>query len=411
MQTYRSIIQYRLPSFAVFSVSFLAFSVSLGVAMVSIAKLLLLIAVLGQFIKDVRNRSFPLLNSWPQLTWWMLAAMAWMSLSVLWTEASTSDALAGWGRHSRILWFLAVFYLLRTPTLALLTLKWFVAGMVIMMLSSWALVAGLPVPWATAKQLPSLGIVHGSTLEQPVLLTLLAVVLWFMRDHWPQGFWRYLPIAILLLTVLNVFFVMTGRSGFLVMLLFITLAVWWQLPRKWRWLVVGLPFALGALMMLISPRFQAKTTEVIRDVSVYRQGGIDASQAQRLDYWHRSLLAMKESPLLGHGVGSWRMNYHRLGGMQVDAPSNPHQQYLLWAVESGAVGLFLFLGILVFQLKGAYALPLNAKQTLLTVTAIAAVMGLMNCPYFGAGMGECLVYLAASLLALREMQQPLSDRS
>ena len=411
MQIYRSIIQYRLPSFAVFSVSFLAFSVSLGVAMVSIAKLLLLVAVLGQFIKDVRNRSFPLLNSWPQLTWWMLAAMAWMSLSGMWTEANTSDALAGWGRHSRILWFLAVFYLLRTPTLALLTLKWFVAGMVIMMLSSWALVAGLPVPWATAKQLPSLGIVHGSTLEQPVLLTLLAVVLWFMRDHWPKGYWRWAPLLVLLLTVLNVFFVMTGRSGFLVMLLFITLAVWWQLPRKWRWLVVGLPFALGALMMLISPRFQAKTTEVIRDVSVYRQGGIDASQAQRLDYWHRSLLAMKESPLLGHGVGSWRMNYHRLGGMQVDAPSNPHQQYLLWAVESGAVGLFLFLGILVFQLKGAYALPLNAKQTLLTVTAIAAVMGLMNCPYFGAGMGECLVYLAASLLALREMQQPLSDRS
>jgi len=411
MQTYRSIIQYRLPSFAVFSVSFLAFSVSLGVAMVSIAKLLLLIAVLGQFVKDVRNRSFPLLNSWPQLTWWMLAAMAWMSLSVLWTEASTSDTLAGWGRHSRILWFLAVFYLLRTPTLALLTLKWFVAGLVIMMLSSWALVIGLPVPWASAKELPSLGIVHGSTLEQPVLLTLLAVVLWFMRDHWPKGYWRWAPLLVLLLTVLNVFFVMTGRSGFLVMLLFITLAVWWQLPRKWRWLVVGLPFALGALMMLVSPRFQAKTTEVIRDVSVYRQGSIDASQAQRLDYWHRSLLAMKESPLLGHGVGSWRMNYHRLGGMQVDAPSNPHQQYLLWAVESGAVGLFLFLGILVVQLKDAYALPDDARQTLVAVTAIATVMGLMNCPYFGAGMGECLVYLAASLLAWRKIQHPLLDRS
>ena len=405
MQTYRTIFKYRLPSFAVFSVSFLAFSVSLGVAMVSIAKLLLLIAVFGQLIKDVKNRNFPSLKSWPQLTWWMLAAMAWMSLSALWTEASTSEALAGWGRHSRILWFLAVFYVLRTPALALVTLKWFVAGMVIMMLSSWALVIGLPVPWASAKELPSLGIVHGSTLEQPVLLTLLAVVLWFMRDHWPQGFWRYVPIVILLLTVLNVFFVMTGRSGFLVMLLFITMAVWWQLPRKWRWLVVALPFALGALMMALSPRFEAQTIKVISDVSVYRQGGIDASQAQRLDYWHRSLLAMKESPLLGHGVGSWRMNYHRLGGMQVDAPSNPHQQYLLWAVESGAVGLLLFLGILVFQLKGAYALPLNAKQSLLSVTAIAAVMGLMNCPYFGAGMGECLVYLTASLLALQETQK------
>jgi len=59
----------------------------------------------------------------------------------------------------------------------------------------------------------------------------------------------------------------------------------------------------------------------------------------------------------------------------------------------------------VFQVKGAYVLPPNAKQTLLTITAIAAVMGLMNCPYFGAGMGECLVYLAACLLTLQETQK------
>jgi O-antigen ligase len=338
------------------------------------------------------------------MTWWILLAMAWMSLSFLWTESSASDALAGWGRHSRILWFLAVVYLLRSPEQSLLTLKWFVAGMVVMMLSSWALVAGLPVPWATAKALPSLGIVHGSTLEQPVLLTLLAVVLWFMREHWPTGRWRWAPLGILLLTVFNVFFVMTGRSGFLVMLVFISMAVWWQLPRRWRWLVLGLPFVLSALMMVLSPRFQSKTTEVVKDVISYRQGSIETSQAQRLDYWHRSLLAFQEKPLIGHGVGSWRMNYHQLGGMQVDAPSNPHQQYLLWTVESGAVGVALFFGILFFQFKGAGKLPENARQTLLTVTFISAVLGFMNCPYFGAGMGECLVYLAACLLSLHQNQ-------
>ena len=393
--------QHRWQSFAVFSVSFLAVSVSLGVAMVSIAKLLVLIAVVGQLFFDVKHHSFPSFKNWPQVTWWILLAMAWMSLSFLWTESSSADALAGWGRHSRILWFIPVLYLLRSPEQSLLTLKWFVAGMVVMMLSSWALVAGLPVPWATAKELPLLGIVHGSTLEQPVLLTFLAVVLWFMRDHWPQGHWRWVPIGILLLTVLNVFFVMTGRSGFLVMLVFISMAVWWQLPKRWRWLVVGLPFVLAALMMVLSPRFQTKTSQVVKDVISYQQGSVESSQGQRLDYWHRSLLAVQEKPLIGHGVGSWRMNYHRLGGMQADAPSNPHQQYLLWLVEAGVVGCILFLGLLCAQYKNAQALPTNGRQALTTVTAIAAVMGLMNCPYFGAGMGECLVYLAASLLLLR----------
>jgi O-antigen ligase len=394
--------QHRWQSFAVFSVSFLAVSVSLGVAVVSIAKLLLLIAAVGQLFFDVKHRSFPSFKLWPSMTWWILLAMVWMSLSFLWTESSSADALAGWGRHSRILWFVPVLYLLRSPEQSLLTLKWFLAGMVVMMLSSWALVAGLPVPWASAKELPSLGIVHGSTLEQPVLLTFLAVVLWFMRAHWPQGHWRWVPIGILLLTVLNVFFVMTGRSGFLVMLVFISMAVWWQLPKRWRWLVVGLPFVLAALMMVLSPRFQTRTTEVVKDVLSYRQGSIETSQAQRLDYWHRSLLAFQEKPLIGHGVGSWRMNYHRLGGMQADAPSNPHQQYLLWMVEAGVVGCILFLGLLCAQYKNAQALPTNGRQALTTITAIAAVMGLMNCPYFGAGMGECLVYLAASLLSLNQ---------
>ncbi|MDP5117333.1 MAG: O-antigen ligase family protein [Burkholderiaceae bacterium] len=393
--------QHRWQSFAVFSVSFLAVSVSLGVAMVSIAKLLLLIAVVGQLFFDVKHRSFPSFKLWPSMTWWILLAMVWMSLSFLWTESSSADALAGWGRHSRILWFIPVLYLLRSPEQSLFTLKWFVAGMVMMMLSSWALVAGLPVPWATAKELPSLGIVHGSTLEQPVLLTFLAVVLWFMRDHWPQGHWRWVPIGILLLTVFNVFFVMTGRSGFLVMLVFISMAVWWQLPKRWRWLVVGLPFVLAALMMVLSPRFQTRTSQVVKDVISYQQGSVESSQGQRLDYWHRSLLAVQEKPLIGHGVGSWRMNYHRLGGMQADAPSNPHQQYLLWLVEAGVVGCIFFLGLLFAQYKDAQALPTNDRQALTTITAIAALMGLMNCPYFGAGMGECLVYLAASLLLLR----------
>jgi len=393
--------QHRWQSFAVFSVSFLAVSVSLGVAMVSIAKLLLLIAVVGQLFFDVKHQSFPSFKLWPSMTWWILLAMVWMSLSFVWTESSSTDTLTGWGRHSRILWFIPVLYLLRSPEQSLLTLKWFVAGMVVVMLSSWALVAGLPVPWASAKQLPSLGIVHGSTLEQPVLLTLLAVVLWFMRDHWPQGHWRWVPIGILLLTVLNVFFVMTGRSGFLVMLVFISMAVWWQLPKRWRWLVVGLPFVLAALMMVLSPRFQTRTSQVVKDVISYQQGSVESSQGQRLDYWHRSLLAFQEKPLIGHGVGSWRMNYHRLGGMQADAPSNPHQQYLLWLVEAGVVGCILFLGLLFAQYKDAQALPTNDRQALTTITAIAALMGLMNCPYFGAGMGECLVYLAASLLLLR----------
>jgi O-antigen ligase len=88
--------------------------------------------------------------------------------------------------------------------------------------------------------------------------------------------------------------------------------------------------------------------------------------------------------------------------MQKDPPSNPHQQYLLWAVESGVVGAGLFLAMLFFQFKAANTLQTGAGQTLITLTVISFILGIMNCPYFGAGMGECLVYLSACILAMRD---------
>jgi O-antigen ligase len=175
--------------------------------------------------------------------------------------------LERWGRHSRILWFLAVFYLLRKPNQAMLTLKWFVAGMSLYAARLGLCVAGWPVPVGNRKRSALHLVLFMAVLsEQPILLTLLAVVLWFMRDQWPQGRWRWIPISILLLTVTNVFFVMTGRSGFLVMLTFIFLAVWWKLPPKWRWTAIGVPFVLAALLMVVSPRFNQRTHEINSDV-------------------------------------------------------------------------------------------------------------------------------------------------
>ena len=390
-----------LDKFGLFASCLLAVSVSMGAALVSISKVLIFIAVIWRLIYEIRTSSF---MRQPHSTWTIWAvflSLSWMFISLAWTEAPVAEVWPSMLRHSRLIWLVAIFFLLRDSKQSLTVLKWVVVGQLFVVASSWLLWLGLPIPWAITQFPSGQGIVFTSTLEQPVMSSLMLLLLWFFRDQWPATWHRAWLWSVMALTLINILFIMTGRTGFLVILLLISMVVFWELPKRYRWGVVALPFLLGVSLLALSPRFQTRMMEIKRDVSLYQGGNFDTSQGQRLDFWHRSLLASIEKPIFGHGVGSWKTNYVRLGGLQKDPPSNPHQQYLLWLVEAGTIGLAFLIGIFLALFRDAQYLTVMASRALISTTAIAALMGLMNCPFFGVGMGEFFMVMMGSLLLIR----------
>jgi O-antigen ligase len=383
----------------------LAVSVSLGVALVSISKLLIVLAIAAKLMSLWRAGQLRLAKS-GYLTFTTIAlGLAWMYLSLLWSEGGDSERMVSFMRHAR-LWVLpAIYYLVQTRQEALKVLVALVMGQAFVVLSSWLLWLGVSLPWAMTKYPMGAGIVFASTLEQPVMSTLMLVLVWFLRAEIPQK-WRQTIVTIaLVLTIANVFFVMTGRTGYLVMMLAISLAIFWLLPKKFRPAAVLLPIVMALVLGFISTRFQTKMAEIKRDVLEYQKGNFDTSQAQRLDYWAKSLEAIHEKPIIGHGVGSWRVNYIRLGGAdQVNPPSNPHQQFLLWMVEGGLIGLAFLLAIFAAIYRDSRQLDLAAQQALRATLAITILMSMMNCPLFGAGMGEFILLMMATLLAANQRQ-------
>ena len=401
----QSIWNQRWQQFSFFAVSCLAVASTMGAALISLSKVLLLIAVFAQVYFDLKNKSWPDWREWPLTCWAVLLAFAWISLSWFWIDSTAQDAWKGWGRYSRLLWLVAVVYVLRTPLMAQKILKWQVGGLVFLLISSWMLWLGLPVPWATAAYPPELGIVSASTLEQPVYLTILVAYLWVFKSYWTKGPWRFIVPVLIAITIINIFFIMTGRTGFLVMFVLSLMALYWALPQRWKYTFWVIPLVSMVVLFNVSPRFQNRTAQVLSDIQNYQQGNAQTSQGMRLDYWHRSLLAISEKPILGHGVGSWRSNYHRLGGIEQElAPSNPHQQYLLWAVEGGLVGLLFLLGIFAALYKDALTTEPESKRFMLVAVTIAAVMSFMNCPFFGVGLGEFFVVIYGCLLVTRSPQ-------
>ena len=102
------------------------------------------------------------------------------------------------------------------------------------------------------------------------------------------------------------------------------------------------------------------------------------SSGWRLNAWMRSVQALQEKPLQGHGVGNWAPVVKRIQGSDADAifgqgnHSNPHNEYLLWAVELGVGGALLLLVLLIGIARDALRFPPVIQQALLGVVAAAA---------------------------------------
>lgn len=405
--------------FSLFSVCALAFSVSLGAAVVAVAKVLLLLAFVGQVWQDgwrgVRQRwSRP-----PRVLWVLLISVAWLALSGLWTEAAPGEAWPALLRHARLLWLLPVLYLLRSPSMAYTALASVAAGQLVVLLLSWLLWLGVPVPGATARYAPDLGIVFTGHLEQPIMSTLFVVLLWELRAHWWTRLQahlsgvqaRWLLGLLIALAVANVWWIMTGRMGYLVMLLAVVLALWRVVPGRWRWAMGGVALLTALALFELSPRVHERWLQVHADVQAYQRGEIESSQGLRLEMWRVSVQAAGQAPWLGHGVGSFAQVYRNLHGRDPQGASHPHQQYLHWWVEFGAVGLLLLLAFLASVFWQARQLDDGPAAALRSTVWICALVCLANGPLYGVGLGEAFLVVFAALCATQTAPAPSAHRA
>jgi O-antigen ligase len=394
----------KLARLRLYSLCFLALSVSLGVALVSLAKLMLLIAVLLQVLSDVRHRATAPNSAgtlpWPSTLWWGAAALLWMGLSITWSAATASEAWLALSRHARWLVLPAAFYLMRAGTPAWPVLQCLVAGQLFVLLSSWLMVMGIPLPWAISVMSPDNAVVFTSTIEQPIMNTLMMLVVWYFRDQWHVPYRRFAVWAVLALTSANVLLVVPGRAGQITLLLAWVFILVGILPSRHRWMAVLVPVLVAGAVALGSDRMQQRWLKAQTDIQALQDGPpeMDNSVGYRLQAWQISAESLAQKPVFGHGVGGWKKAYADQGGAIKNA-DDPHQQFLLWAVEGGLIGLTLFSVFLFTLWRVGKPLKIEAALSLRAFVGITCLAGISSSVLIGAVIGEFLFVSYAILLA------------
>lgn len=389
-----------LDRYALISTCILAFCVSLGTATVSLAKAFVLLGFLAHLVLD-KKKIFELhLTQVQRVFIWMLVAVTWMLLSMIWSQAPELLQWQYFYAHTRFLWIAVIYFQIGTKERGLKVLKWLIYGQIFVLCISWLLWLGVEVPF-TRRPIEK-GVAFTSSLEQPVMTVLVMVALWNFQEYWIKQWGRWFVRLTIIAMAFNMIFVMSGRTGYIVFLLAVAIEIYRMLPSRLRWISLLSPFILSAIFYSVSPIFHKRIAEIDTNTETYLKNETLSSEGERLDMWKQTASGILKKPILGYGIGSMPDVYNGEDGLIKSPVTQPHQQYLFWWAEFGFVGLMIMLGFFFALIKDARKLDWRAASALQSVLAVLFVMGMFNCPFFGVGMGEFFFLEIAALLAIRK---------
>jgi O-antigen ligase len=180
---------------------------------------------------------------------------------------------------------------------------------------------------------------------------------------------------------------------------------------RWHWrglLLLALisTVILGAAYSF-SPAFKGRMAEAGENVQAYQEGDSTTSVGLRMQFAKNSLAAVKQHPVFGTGTGSFEQSYASVVTDPKQLTHNPHNEYLNFLVQWGAVGLAVLFFVLCLQWRDSYRLPIPMQQVV-QGTIVALLVGcLANSWLMDTTEGHFYAYFIALAFAGQVQLRPL----
>lgn len=329
----------------------MAVSMPISRAVFNICALLMIVGWL--LSGDWKDKLDAVRNSWSALASIALFAIGLLSLS--WAEPRTADNWDQLLEYSRLLYIPLIISLLRVEVwrrrawVALLT--GMLATLALYLLDIW-----FEIPGTGSYGTHTAG--HGvfyHHIAQGMMLSFLGAYglhrALLGNEHWRL---RLCWLAVALSTLAGLIAVGISRTGQLSVLAACFLVVLTHLPQRLRLWGLLLCLLFASVLVVSSDRMQERFALAFKETSTFEQDGERTSVGARLKAWQFSAELIQRAPWLGHGIGSYRpLAYEHFAKSPIcdlGVCEQPHNQFLLTAVETGALGVLALVAFLVAPL-------------------------------------------------------------
>ncbi len=341
------------------------------------------------------------------LIWLPALMVVLLAISLLWHHNLYGKVMVS--KYSKLLYILplAMFFVLSRSLAGYFAKGFLLANAVILAASLWVGVLHMPLGHIDPLN-PSvfkLQITHNFFMA-------LAAVIWLSLAFRNHGLKRWGYALLVCLAIYNIVFMVQGRTGYVA--LAATFGVWGllSLSTRQRLGMVVCALVVGVIVLMVPnravDRLHKGVTEIQSCLAVSEGNAdlsCDSSMGLRTAFALESIKLIENAPILGHGAGGfWYKN------SEADFYSiNPHNEYLMQTVQSGIVGLALFLGWMWCFFRSAWRLPTHIRNVLVALLGGYLACHLFNSFLLDSSEGHLFVILTA-IVASYSVSPPKEQR-
>lgn len=340
------------------------------------------------WILSGRVFSLPRLMMDNKLVFLAISLFLLLAAGLFYTPVPLSEALSILKKYRELIYFaMVVSFMTDNENAAKLAEDSFVLGCVVLLLISYGIFFSI---------IPSERYGHSVVYHITHNFFMAILAFWCLQRAFASRQYAYLWLVLFIATTINLFYIAPGRTGMLVYIALVLLTFFQHLSFKksilatfFISLIIGIAFATSA-------NFSSRVQEAIEEIKNYQAASSRTSLGMRFDWWLNSLELIGQKPIFGHGTGSFEAAQAGLiQNTETKPTDNPHNEYLLIAVQTGLVGLALWLSLLGAQFIITFRFQPPKKFLLQGVVVAMAGGCLMNSFLLDSHQGHFYAIISA----------------
>jgi len=344
----------------------------------------------GQFKKKIQ-----FLSQQP-LVWLSLSVYAVVIVGCLWGQVPWHYRGIVLHKYIKLLYIPFLLLIFRQEKWQKHSINAFILGISINVVASYAKAAGLLPHWHRAATEMFIFHIYASYITA-FAIYLVGHRLLFTKTN------RLLHASLLTLFIGYEFFINISRAGYLITLLLFAMLMF----QKYDWkkaLTIFVVSSAGFIFILhhFSHTFNNKIQQTSTSFNEYSHVTKDTSWGFRLQFAKFSAGLIKERPLLGHGTGSFKYLFDKIGHNTIPgwtgSLNTPHNDYLLFAVQFGLIGLAILLYFFYRAFMLTIKLDTQRKQIGQALVVSFMISCCCNAMLYTTVVGHFFILMACVLL-------------
>jgi len=328
----------------------ITFAFTLPLSRAAVSLFVILLPLLWILSGDIKNKFNNIINN--KLLLSVALLILWSLISIAWSD-SLSSSLEAFRMTAYLFAIFPIASVIKKENVANVITS-FLMGMFVSEIIAYGVFFGLWEFGSATRANPSPFMIH---IEYSLFLALSSIILLnrIFSKHYVLK--EKLFFSFFFFTVTGNLFLATGRTGqvaFIAAIIVMSI-IHFRFTIKSVFVSFLLLFTIFYGAYNVSDSFVKRVNDTIVDVKKISNNQLDGSWGIRVAFWIATYDSFKENPF-GSGLGNYKeaikkqiveKKYKFLNNHSVDfmLHSHPHNQYLLYILQMGFIGLLLYLNI------------------------------------------------------------------